>query len=292
MMRKYGELRKKGESAPSVYEAKGLCKDGTEIDIEVTASAFEVAGQKYIIDINRNISERKNFEKKLKEQNLQLQKINAELDRFVYSASHDLRAPLRSMLGLIGLFRIDTDTNNYTNYLNRMEKSILSMDNFIQDIINYSRNARQEVCFETFNLHEIVVEMVEAIKHSSPIKIDVQYLYDHRFMLHSDKKRIKIILNNLLSNAFRYYDQDKSHNLIKINAQYVDNKYIISVEDNGIGIDTEHIDKIFNMFYRAHDHKVGSGLGLYIVKETVNVLRGEVTVESKLGEGSIFKIIL
>lgn len=290
MMREFGERRLKGEPVPGVYEAIGKCKDGTEIDIEVTASVFEVNGQKYIIDVNRNISERKNFERKLKEQNEELQKINAELDRFVYSASHDLRAPLRSLLGLVQLFRIDNEEEKKDQYLNRMEKSINNLDKFVQDIIDYSRNSRLELVSEAINLFQLVNNILEDIKYENLISIPVYANYDINFTLHTDKSRLSIILSNIISNALRYHNLDIERAFVKIEATIVENQACIVIYDNGIGIGESHIDKIFNMFYRAHDKKVGTGLGLYIVKEAVQMLKGNISVESQIGIGTKFII--
>lgn len=292
MMREFGERRLRGEPVPGVYEAKGKCRNGSEIDIEVTASVFEVNGKKYIIDVNRNISERKNFERRLKEQNEELQKINSELDRFVYSASHDLRAPLRSMLGLVQLFRVDDDASKKEDYLKRMEKSLNNLDKFIQNIINYSRNSRLELEVEEINLYELINDILEDIKYENPRTIPIYANYSADFTIKSDKKRLSIVLSNLLSNALRYQNPDRESPMVKISAELSDKFYFISIEDNGIGIGNEHLEKIFQMFYRAHDKKVGTGLGLYIVKETVSMLKGEIEVDSVLSEGTKFRIKL
>ncbi|MFN0049830.1 MAG: sensor histidine kinase [Cytophagales bacterium] len=292
MMREFGELRLLGEPAPGVYEAVGRCKDGSKIDIEVTASAFEMNHQKYIVDVNRNISERKTFERQLKEQNEELQKINAELDRFVYSASHDLRAPLRSMLGLLQLFRIDAEEEKKEQYLKRMEKSINNLDKFVQDIINYSRNSRMELEIMPINLFDLINEIIEDIRYENPKTIPIYANYSKDFVLSTDQKRVAIILSNLLSNALRYHHADIDNAFVKITAQDIDNQSVITIEDNGIGIGVEHLDKIFNMFYRAHDKKVGTGLGLYIVKETVRTLKGKIEVESKIGIGTKFTLFI
>ncbi len=292
MMREFGERRLKGESVPSVYEAKGKCKDGSEIDIEITASVFELNGEKYIIDVNRNISERKNFERKLKEQNEELQKINLELDRFVYSASHDLRAPLRSMLGLVQLFRIDGDEDKKEQYLKRMEKSINNLDKFVQDIINYSKNSRLEVEISDINLFSLINDILEDIKYENPKTIPIYANYSADLILTTDQKRLSIIISNLVSNALRYYNNEIENPFVRISASNHSNQYSITIEDNGIGIGLEHLDKIFNMFYRAHDKKVGTGLGLYIVKETILMLQGTIEVESEIGLGTKFTITL
>ena len=294
MMLDYGKRRLRGEHVPSVYEAKGKRKDGVEIDIEITASIFEVQNQKYIVATNRNISERKNIERHILEQNEELQKINSELDKFVYSASHDLRAPLRSLLGLIYLFRIDKEVEKHGQYLDKMERSILNLDKLIQDIIQYSRNSRLEVTRESFVIAHYIEELLEDLKYQGdPNKvIEIIKQTPDNLIMNTDKFRLGVILNNLLSNAIRYADPAKKSALLKINAEETEKSYTITVEDNGIGIGNEFLGDIFKMFFRAHDKKVGTGLGLYIVKETVAILKGCISVESQVGIGTKFKIEL
>jgi signal transduction histidine kinase len=108
----------------------------------------------------------------------------------------------------------------------------------------------------------------------------------------TDDNRLKVIVNNLVANAIRYHALLKPTPFIQIKACQKDDEYLLSVEDNGQGISDEHKDKIFNMFYRASENSEGSGLGLYIVKETLTKLHGKVMVDSTLYEGSTFSIFL
>ena len=110
-------------------------------------------------------------------------------------------------------------------------------------------------------------------------------------MIVSDKNRIIINLNNLLSNSIRYMDSNKKKSWVKI-LVYQTDRLFIEVEDNGVGIKQDYIDRIFDMFYRANEIKTGSGLGLYIVYESVRNLEGLVSVKSEFGEGSKFTISL
>jgi PAS domain S-box-containing protein len=294
MMLDYGKRRLRGEHVPSVYEAKGKCKNGQIIDIEITASVFQIQGQKYIVATNRNISERKQIENQLKKQNVELQKINSELDRFVYSASHDLRAPLRSLLGLIQLVKMDAAKDRIEDYIKRMEKSIHNLDNFIQDIIQYSRNSRVEVEKEPFLLKELVMELLDDIKYQGNPDSIIEIInnINDNILINTDRYRLGVILNNILSNAIRYSDSNKEYPKIIIDAKQIKSKIFISIEDNGIGIATQHLTNIFKMFYRAHDKKVGTGLGLYIVKETLERINGKINVESQVGVGTKFLIEL
>jgi PAS domain S-box-containing protein len=292
LMLEFGRKRLRNEEVPEVYEAKAMCKDGTIIDIEITATIVEYEGEKYIVDINRDISERKNFERSLHEQNDKLQKINAELDRFVYSASHDLRAPLRSLLGLVQVFRMDDSIEQKKEYLNRMEKSIKFLDSFIREIIDYSRNSRTKINSEPIVLHELLNEVIEHLKYDSQAAVPVIEEFDRDLVVYSDYNRLMTIFSNLISNSYRYSNKNIENSFIKIQAKVITNLLTIRVEDNGIGIANVHLTKIFDMFYRANQKSTGTGLGLFIVKETIDILKGEINISSKVGEGTIFTIII
>jgi signal transduction histidine kinase len=221
--------------------------------------------------------------------NLQLQKVNAELDRFVYSASHDLRAPLASLLGLIELAHKSNDKKEIENYLSMMKGRVHHLDDFIKEIIDYSRNERMEVVREPVNLHQLVEETTTNLKHLEGAEhIHIQNEVPVDLMVPSDAMRLKIVINNLMNNAIKYHDHNKASRYIKISA----NTSGFSIHDNGMGISAEHREKVFNMFYRASDKSKGSGLGLYIVKESLGQLGGSVSLKSELGEGSTFTIQL
>lgn len=226
-------------------------------------------------------------------QNEKLEKANKELDRFVYSASHDLRAPLSSLTGLINLSGMTSDINTIREYHNHMQNRILVMDKFIKEIIDYSRNARVEVLEDGINLKKLVDEVADSlqfVKGSSSISL--QNSIDETMELRSDVYRLKVVFSNLISNAVKYHDLGKPDPHIAIGCNKEGDTYVVKVEDNGMGIPAEHVSKIFDMFYRAHERSEGSGLGLYIVKETLSKIGGQITVDSAYGKGSSFYITL
>jgi PAS domain S-box-containing protein len=240
---------------------------------------------------SRDITNQTKAEDLLKRQNEELIKINAELDRFVYSASHDLRAPLMSVKGLLNMIKLDPDKENVEHYLTLIEKSVGKLDNFISDIINYSRNARMDVMPKEIDFHELLQESIDALKFmegaehvKSLRKIEVHGAF------YSDYSRLLIVFNNMISNAVRYRDTWKKESYLKIDIAANPEKATIIFSDNGIGIQQEYVDKIFKMFFRANADSKGSGLGLYIVKGAVEKLEGTIQVQSKLGEGTTFII--
>jgi PAS domain S-box-containing protein len=250
--------------------------------------------KEFLIVNIRDITERKQAEQDLKSKNTELEKINKELDSFVYSASHDLRAPLKSVLGLVNLSKMDYEMNNFsslTEYTYLIENCITKLDDTIQKIINYSGNARSEVVLEPIYFEEIINEIFEKLKYIpryTMIKKTISVENDGSFV--SDKGRIVIIFNNLISNAIKYSNPAINNSFINIDIKIASKEAVIIFEDNGIGINEKYIDKIFNMFYRATEKSDGSGLGLYIVKEIIDKLKGKIEVSSILGKGTKFTI--
>ncbi len=229
----------------------------------------------------------------IEKRNRELKKVNEELDKFVYSASHDLKAPLNSVLGLINIAKKDGASGNMPLYLDLVEKSIKRLERFISDIIDYSRNASVSVKISKIDFKEIVNQGLEEIKYldeKGDIRKEVSIKGEGEF--YSDERRISVILNNLLSNGIKYHDKKKDTKYIKIIVNYTPSKAEIIVEDNGLGISVEHQKKIYNMFYRAHEDSKGSGLGLYIVKETLTKIHGEILLTSRIQEGSRFLLTL
>lgn len=230
-------------------------------------------------------------EKILIDKNTELLKTNKELDNFVYSVSHDLRAPISSVLGLINISKLETDTEKLKHYESLKEKSLLKLDSFIKDILDYSRNSRIEIKPQQTNWQEYITELIKEFEYLPEAKgIDISINIHQEEEFYADKYRIGIIFNNIISNAFRYSDKSKKFRFIKITGNVYKEKACITIQDNGIGIEKEHQKKIFDMFYRANEESKGSGLGLYILKETLQKINGHVKVSSEFGKGSLFYI--
>ncbi|HYG37577.1 MAG TPA: PAS domain-containing sensor histidine kinase [Cytophagales bacterium] len=270
-------------------EMRLIRKDAGVIWIESTLSNLLNEPCVNAIVVNtREITDRKTDEEKLKQQNDELRKINEELDSFVYRASHDLRAPLVSLLGLINVTKDENDEEVKQKYFGLMQKSVAKLDLFIKNIIDYSRNSRLDVSINPVNFKEILTEIFDELKYTSgsqEVTKQIQIEGDHHFF--TDIFRLKIIFNNIISNAIRYRNP-KVASYIHINIKMDKEKAVIVFKDNGVGIEKEYLDKIFNMFFRASDQNVGSGLGLYIVKQAIITLKGTIKVESEYGKGTTF----
>ncbi|WP_133259643.1 sensor histidine kinase [Pseudochryseolinea flava] len=225
------------------------------------------------------------------QKNAELQKVNDELDRFVYSVSHDLRSPLSSILGLTNLARKTNDREELLQILMMIQGRVNAQDDFIKEIIDYSRNARTETANEPIKVGTLVRETIEALRFNhNADKIQFKQLINDDVIIFSDRIRLTIILNNLIANSIKYHDFSKPIPTIEIGYRSAQNA--IYVTDNGIGIATIYQDKIFNMFFRGSDRSTGSGLGLFITREVVEKLGGSIILESTEGKGSTFTVFL
>ncbi len=272
----------------AIFKPEEFSPDQAHFYLIISFSIVLIIGLLIIIFFDRMVTR---SERSLIEKNKELTKVNKELDRFVYSASHDLRAPLSSIDGLIELSK--RDINNRDEYLNLMRGRIQIMDKLINDIIDYSRNTRIAPVLKKVNFYNLIQEVVELMKFVDSSKSpQVQILVDQELIINTDSSRIMVILNNLISNSIKYADPKKEELIIKIAAEISEVSFIFSVEDNGSGIAEDQKGKIFNMFYRASENAVGSGLGLYIVKESIERLNGSIRLQSEVGKGSIFMVTL
>ncbi|UXX78427.1 ATP-binding protein [Reichenbachiella carrageenanivorans] len=226
-------------------------------------------------------------------QNVELKKVNAELDRFVYSASHEIRSPLSSILGLINLARMG-DPHKRLEYFDHIEKSVNRLDDFIHDIVDYSRNARLGIEVSLVDFNEIISDIIADISHTANFeKIRYEMLLNHKEDFYTDVRRLKVVLSNVIINAFKHHQPDRiSAPFVLIEIADTKKGVKITVSDNGPGIEKKHHSKMFNMFYRATTSSEGSGLGLYIVSEILEKLQGEIEVTSEQGVGTTFDITL
>jgi signal transduction histidine kinase len=236
---------------------------------------------------------KRNATRELAKRNEELSKINRELDSFVYSVSHNLRSPLRSLLGLLTLAMNESDVQKLHEYHHMMHSSINKLDGTLQDILDYSRNARQDVRIERIDLKSIIEENFEKMSFMAGFeRFSTEVSIDQEVEFFSDRYRLSVIFNNLISNSIKYSDKNKPSQVITIKSKIDRTQAVIEFADNGIGIEPEAQRDVFKMFYRATEQADGSGLGLYIVKEAVDMLRGSVFVNSALYIGTKFTLTI
>lgn len=238
---------------------------------------------------------RKIAEREILRQNVRLlraneiiSKANNELDHFVYSVSHNLRGPVCSMQGIINLVREEADIDH--PYWKMINSTVSLLENTIQEIVQYSYNSRNDVTCETFNIEQIIRDSYNSLRNPElPITLELDI--DHS-VVHADANRFNIIIHNLISNAVRYSDPEKSNRFVRVSVKTKNNILQLAVADNGVGIRKDIVPRVFDMFYRGNQLSNGAGLGLYIVKEAVEKLGGTIHITTEEGIGTSLTVML
>ena len=225
----------------------------------------------------------------LSQANAELSKINKELDNFVYSVSHNLKGPLSSILGVVNLMRFEKNDLS-EDYLGMIEQCVSKLDGTLQDILAYSYNARSHIVGEKVDLRKMFFENFQ--KQVPPgMVFQLSYNQTGEQEVMADPYRMNLIVSSLVSNAIKYSDPLKKARTIDLSVKNEKN-LTLELSDNGVGINENVLPKIFEMFYRGNEKSSGSGLGLYIVKETVEKLGGSINVSTIAGEGTTFTITI
>lgn len=222
-----------------------------------------------------------------------LSKAYSELNRFVYSASHDMRAPLMSILGIIKVARMDGIPESMTKYVDMIEESIRRLDGFNTSVIEYYKNGMGQVEIATFDLVELIQQTIEAMNYYpgfTDVTFHVQGEAPKPFA--QDLFRMKVTLNNLLTNAIKFRNTNRDNNEIQVSVLPHHHGITMRITDNGVGIKEENLPRIFDMFFRGSSPNSGSGIGLYIVRESVEKMGGNIFVTSELGKQTTFELTL
>jgi len=245
----------------------------------------------YEIYAARQALRKKNDE--LGRMNADLIRTNEELNRFVYSASHDLKAPLASIMGIVQVARMEGEEHEVAHYLSLIERSVKQLETFIQNIIDYYKNIRYQEKLVEIDFESLIQETIASFQYFqgvSEINFDIAVQQPAVFI--NDDFRIRVVFNNLISNAIKYQKKQNPNKHVSVQVHTSDNKAVIQIRDNGIGIAQEYINDIYKMFFRATETGAGSGMGLYIVKEAIEKMNGQISVTSKEDEGTTFTVTL
>jgi signal transduction histidine kinase len=249
--------------------------------------------QNYILVYGQEVTELKKSEERLKHQNNELEKVNHELDQFVYSASHNLRAPLLSVKGLLTLIeQEEMEVPTRKLFIEEIHKSIQRLDGTIKDIIEYSKNARLDIQPSCIDLEQLIRNTHEDLKFYEGTTVSLELRLEQSAPFYSDERRIRSIVHNIMSNSVKYSDNQKDSCWLNIEIHADQEKCVFDFTDNGKGIAAEYQSRVFEMFYRATSERSGSGLGLYIVKEMTERIGGTVELESQLGIGTTLRLKL
>ena len=267
-------------------ETKRQRKNGEMLSVIIYGVPVVLEDQKIgIFGMYVDITQQKRVEEELKVR-------NAELDNFVYKVSHDLRAPLSSILGLVQLANLPGSTDELAEYIRLIGLKAKQLDHFISDVLSHSKNLKLDLKVEPVDFNKIIESTFFDLSYLKGADHVIKNITISPTTFYSDPWRIGEIFHNLISNAIKYRKlyQDETH--IRIDISITADECTIHFQDQGIGIDNASLEKIFQMFYRASSQADGSGIGLYIVKNAVDKLAGRITAESEPGQGTIFKITL
>ncbi|MFD2037139.1 hybrid sensor histidine kinase/response regulator [Belliella marina] len=241
----------------------------------------------------KNASEIYFTKKELKDKNERLKKVYSEMNQFVYSLSHELRGPLMSISGVSKLAKMETEDPNILEYFDMIDSATLRLDDFIYKMLDFYRSTKIDTKASEVFFNEIIEEQLQAYREKLGLDdVNIEIKIDQQEQFYSDDSKLRVILNNLFSNAYKFQKSEGEGKSIKLEIVVKDKTAIIQIEDNGIGIDEKFHTEVFNLFHRATQRNVGSGLGLYMVKESVVQMGGKIQLVSKLDQGTIFTITL
>lgn len=221
---------------------------------------------------------------------------NAELERFTYTVSHDLKAPLVTIRGFLGYLREDADASDMERFdkdLKRIANAADRMQALLNDLLELSRVGRIINPPEDIPFTQIVKEALDLVltpAEEAHIKVEVQ---EHLPIVHGDHPRLVEVMQNLISNAIKFMGTQPSPRIeIGVRASDTDGKPILFVKDNGIGIEAQYHERIFGLFNRLDPSVNGTGIGLTLVRRIIEIHGGRIWVESELGKGATFLFTL
>ncbi|ETR72165.1 MAG: two-component hybrid sensor and regulator [Candidatus Magnetoglobus multicellularis str. Araruama] len=254
---------------------------------DITKNAF-IRSIRYSLERHRvEDAERKIAEK--------LRHANAELEGFTYSVSHDLRAPLRSIIGFSEIidkrYRDRKLDEKGQHYLNNIIQAGKQMGMLIDDLLDYSRVGQGGLSVESVDLNELFSKIIKGLTSKISETKGTIHVPDDLPVIKSNATLVTQIFSNLLSNALTFHHQDIPP-VIELTHEDLSHYWSITVSDNGIGIPTEHHERIFKVFQRLHtqDEYVGTGIGLSIVKKAIQHMGGNISLDSTPGKGTSFTI--
>jgi hypothetical protein len=235
----------------------------------------------------------KELEQKVQERTQELEEKNKQLDSFVYKASHDIKGPLKSVIGLTTIGMKDVKDPTALSYFDHIFKSTIRLDKILGELLSFTKAKEHKLEKSLIDFSSILTNVLSSFEHAPGFE-KMNFTIDKKLSIpfYSDEKTIYSIIQNMVENAVKYRDEIKSKCCLNISIHVNEQMVSMYFQDNGLGIDSYSLPKIFDMFYKVNENSVGTGLGLYITKTSIEKLRGMIEVESKCGEGTTFKIVL
>ncbi|MDX2190134.1 MAG: HAMP domain-containing sensor histidine kinase [Bacteroidota bacterium] len=215
-----------------------------------------------------------------------------DLNILLYKVTHDIKGPLSSIVGLANVGLMEISDENAKMYLKRIKSSTEKLHAFVSDLLNVTKITIKDADQERINFQELLDDILNSLQFIPNFKdIDININIQESEPFYSDSMMLYSIFQNIIENSIKYSDSSKPQSYLKIKIKSKDKKTIVEFEDNGIGIEDNLNEKVFEMFFRATDNSGGNGLGLYIVKKSIEKLNGTVTITSKLGEGTVTTVV-
>jgi PAS domain S-box-containing protein len=284
------------------FKTQHKTKSGDLIPVEINGSLFSLLGEDFFVGVTRDISERGQAEEILRSINLKMEKLtdelkssNKDLEQFAYIASHDLKEPLRMISSFTQLLE-----QNYSADLNKEAKEYMKfiidgaykMQILINDLLNFSRINTQGEIFKEVDLNLIVEDVIKIFQDKLD-NLNGSIQFENLPVIFGDGSQLRQLFQNLIGNGLKFIKEDTSP-MIEISSAESDEDWTFSVKDNGIGIDSKHREKIFELFHRLHDRSKfeGTGIGLSFCKQILKKHKGKIWVESEPGIGSTFKFTI
>ncbi|WP_375578407.1 HAMP domain-containing sensor histidine kinase [Marivirga tractuosa] len=264
-------------------------------EIFINATAISIGKQHNLgegfIFILEDRTENMHFSEEITKQNLALNQINHELDKFLYSVSHNIRGPIASLEGLLKVIEI-SDVQTVNELKHHLRLNLRLLNGFVSDISNVATNIHTHVNLEEVNLRDVLEQMVLFVDNIYDINPKVTFDIADNYKVKTDSDRFGIILKSLLKNSFQYRDSRKDKFEIDIRVTRNEDFHLIELTDNGIGISEKVKPFIFDMFYRGTELSTGNGMGLYNSREVLKKIGGTINIESKEREWTKAKIYL
>lgn len=261
--------------------------DGKTQQVQITA----VLRDEHIHGIMLPMPEQINPEISLQAEVESLKSMNQDLTTFISSIGHDLRSPINSLKGIVSLAQDEVHDEVAKEYMGYIESTTSKLENLVNDLLHYFKNWKGELNTEKIEVYPLINSVFESLQFVEGYK-EVEKIIEipEALTFNCDKIRLQILFTNLISNAIKYRDKGKRNAMFKLKAEVVDGRFIFQIKDNGIGIREKDHSKVFNMFYKGTQQPDSVGLGLYIVKATVEKLKGKIAFNSKEGVGTEFEI--
>ncbi len=272
------------------FDFRHRLANGEVRDVEVHSGVIHIQGRPLLYSIIHDVSERKMIEKEIIERTEDLARSNAELQQFAYISSHDLQEPLRMVVSYLTLLdkrfdhQLDPQAREYIN--NAVEGGSI-MRQLIDDLLEYSRLDVAGKEFVPVKMNEVLEYTIRVLK--IPIEENnAQIVVGPLPVVNADEMQMILLMQNLVGNAIKFHGSERP--VVQITAEPGPRDWVFTVKDNGIGLNTEYSDKIFQMFQRLHtkDRYPGTGIGLAIAKKIVERHGGRIWVESEEGKGATF----